>query len=170
MQLIPAAKIDQCSCQQSKCGDRQKCPGGKGGGLCAHGLLVYRRNADLQGNRSQKGLSLAFVVAFMTTSGFLLRWNRRKSRIARRRLTGRSERGHESHDCFDLVGRQVFAVCWHIPSALDDLTHELILRHPSSHRGEIGATMASYAFDRMTVPTLHVLHNHEALKLQWRAP
>ena len=104
----------------------------------------------------------------MTTSGLLLRRNRRKGRVARRRLTRRPERDHESHNGLDLVGRQIFPIGRHIASALNHLTHELILRHPSSHFGEIGTTFASNPFDGVTVAALHVLHDHESLKLQRR--
>ena len=110
-----------------------------------------------------------FAVLFMTRGGFLLGRNSREGRITRRWLIPRSQRHHIANQSFHFVRRKVLAVCRHISPALNDLANELVLGHPGAHVGEIRTAMTSYPLDRMTVAALHVLQNHQSLKLERRA-
>src|SRR6267142_1186487 len=56
--LSPATEIDQRRRHQTEGGHGQESPGGQGGGLCVHGNLHYRRNADVQENRQKLRLNL----------------------------------------------------------------------------------------------------------------
>ena len=80
--LSPATEIDQRRRQQAKGGHGQKSPGGQGCGFHVHGNLHYRRNADVQGNRSSQKRRLNLRRAFgalrppLALAGRQGRWNR----------------------------------------------------------------------------------------------
>jgi hypothetical protein len=46
--------------------------------------------------------------------------------VARRRLIGRPQRLEKCHQCSGLRRAQIFSIGWHISSALDYLTYELV--------------------------------------------
>ena len=138
-QLAPAAKIDQRRRQQAEERHWKERPRGEGSGLCAHGLLHYRRNADLQENRAE-GLGASLRGAPDDRQGppvSAARLERSSRARALRPLDG-------ARPCSSrpLRPRKAIGSCHRgrIASTLDDLTHELIPRHPSSHLGEIGTT------------------------------
>ena len=92
------------------------------------------------------------------------------SSIARWRLSLRMQRVKERHHDGCLRRAQIFSVGWHIASALDNLSHELIPGEAKRHLVEGRSALASLAVERMAVAALLLLEHDGASPLQRGTP
>ena len=92
------------------------------------------------------------------------------SSVARWSLSRRVERVKERHHGGCLRRVQILSVGWHIASALDHLTYELIPGEAKRHLVEGRSALASLAVERMAVAALLLLEHDGAPPLQGGTP
>jgi hypothetical protein len=74
----------------------------------------------------------------------------------------------ECHESSRLSGTKIFAVGWHISTALDHLAYQLVLRKFHSDDVQRRAPLTALPFKGMAVMTLLGLENESALPLEGR--